>query len=588
MLLSSLKKNNDFWRKIIPTFILVILLFLLIISLFKNLSHPLLWNDESYGAMEGQRVLTYGYPKVHDGKNVVLEPNKSVPFIGYLKQYDVYSAINFGNAYYSAIGVWLSQFATDIYQKTFLVRFPFVLAGFIGLLFFLLIIKKTYRSKKILYFATFSYIFFILTSVSLILHLRQARYYPLVILFIAAIFYLYYINKIKPNMNRWLYIISLSLLLFTLYQINFISMVIVSLTIAINEIINIIHIFIRNKKIQGWRNTILLIFESSGKEIIALTLTIIICFPFVIIFQNIQQSQAITKYFSFNFHQYLYNFQHILNYLGKYEWFGLLVVTTIINLILYKTILLFYPNYQQKLNRSRQFYRLKYLQRVSIILFILCLTLFAYTPVYLMVRHFLFLIPLCYLIIVNNIVITFYLLRPFHKIPLLKYSSIIIIAITLVIIGINTDKYSYLNKYWHQLKIPLKGPLDVTIPYILTNYHYPEKLTIATDYETTSYMFYLGSKVTIGYTKNNFFEDLNTKPDIIIYRKYLLQDPSIFNIFLRGDKYQQILFPLFDSPTNDLPQLEFTKITQHRFKTKYTKNEQEMVQLFVLTSKLRN
>ena len=49
-------------------FILVVLFSL---SLFKNISYPLLWNDEAEGAMTGRRVLEYGYPKVHDGKNTV-------------------------------------------------------------------------------------------------------------------------------------------------------------------------------------------------------------------------------------------------------------------------------------------------------------------------------------------------------------------------------------------------------------------------------------------------------------------------------------------------------------------------------------
>ncbi|MEO6131167.1 MAG: hypothetical protein ABIQ02_04925, partial [Saprospiraceae bacterium] len=47
-----------------------ILSFLLLISVFKNISHPLFWADESMTAIGSERVLNYGYPKVHDGKNV--------------------------------------------------------------------------------------------------------------------------------------------------------------------------------------------------------------------------------------------------------------------------------------------------------------------------------------------------------------------------------------------------------------------------------------------------------------------------------------------------------------------------------------
>ncbi len=55
--------------------ILIVIVFLLSIifafSLFKNIAHPLLWNDESETAMFARRILEYGYPKVHDGKNIL-------------------------------------------------------------------------------------------------------------------------------------------------------------------------------------------------------------------------------------------------------------------------------------------------------------------------------------------------------------------------------------------------------------------------------------------------------------------------------------------------------------------------------------
>ncbi len=50
---------------------LALLAVLFSISLFKNISYPLLWCDEGDTAMYATRVLEYGYPKVHDGKNVL-------------------------------------------------------------------------------------------------------------------------------------------------------------------------------------------------------------------------------------------------------------------------------------------------------------------------------------------------------------------------------------------------------------------------------------------------------------------------------------------------------------------------------------
>ena len=50
------------------------------IALFRHLSYPLLWADEAETALFAERVLDYGYPKVHGSRNVVYQfgPNIAV------------------------------------------------------------------------------------------------------------------------------------------------------------------------------------------------------------------------------------------------------------------------------------------------------------------------------------------------------------------------------------------------------------------------------------------------------------------------------------------------------------------------------
>ncbi|MFI5265719.1 MAG: hypothetical protein ACHQT7_03170, partial [Candidatus Levyibacteriota bacterium] len=68
-------KNINKLKRNIPYSLVMVLFVVFCVGLFKNISYPLLWNDESYGAMNALRVLEYGYPKVHDEKgNAVLEP----------------------------------------------------------------------------------------------------------------------------------------------------------------------------------------------------------------------------------------------------------------------------------------------------------------------------------------------------------------------------------------------------------------------------------------------------------------------------------------------------------------------------------
>ena len=53
------------------TIILIFIISLFIFSVFKNISRPLLWNDEAETAEYARRIITYGYPKVDDGKNIL-------------------------------------------------------------------------------------------------------------------------------------------------------------------------------------------------------------------------------------------------------------------------------------------------------------------------------------------------------------------------------------------------------------------------------------------------------------------------------------------------------------------------------------
>ena len=129
-------------------FILGALIILFCFSLFKNISYPLVWNDESEGIMAGQRILEYGYPKVHDGKNTVISSLAPGINVGYKEKYDANIIITWGNYYWCAIGVFLAKFTNDIYTKTAMLRLPFTVMGLFGLLIFVFSARKLFSSKE--------------------------------------------------------------------------------------------------------------------------------------------------------------------------------------------------------------------------------------------------------------------------------------------------------------------------------------------------------------------------------------------------------------------------------------------------------
>ena len=122
-------------KKIFP-FLSAILFPLLLFSLFKNISYPLLWNDESMTAVGAEVVLEYGYPKVHGKKNVFYDLLNTNPTVGINEKDDAFAgSSSWGQYYYSIIGHKLAQKTDDLYTKTGILRSTYAVSGLLGMLF---------------------------------------------------------------------------------------------------------------------------------------------------------------------------------------------------------------------------------------------------------------------------------------------------------------------------------------------------------------------------------------------------------------------------------------------------------------------
>ena len=103
------------------------------INVFAHLGHPLLWNDEAETAVFGQRVLTYGYPKIQHRGNI-LYPINLPPETARKEGSDAYIGIPWAHFYVAALGELLARHASDLYERTALLRLPFAAAGVAGVL----------------------------------------------------------------------------------------------------------------------------------------------------------------------------------------------------------------------------------------------------------------------------------------------------------------------------------------------------------------------------------------------------------------------------------------------------------------------
>jgi len=153
-------------------------------------------------------------------------------------------------------------------------------------------------------------------------------------------------------------------------------------------------------------------------------------------------------------------------------------------------------------------------------------------------------------------------------------------ALLIIVFSVNAQgKIGYIKDYVYQLTHPLKGPLDFIIPAIKENYAKTDTLILATNYEELSYIYFLDCKVTLGYVNKEYAEDMKLQPDLIVFRKTWGHNPAPYNELIQRAKYKRLAFPVYDSNTNNIAELDF--FIKHQFRTKLPANENEKADVFI-------
>jgi len=161
--------------------------------------------------------------------------------------------------------------------------------------------------------------------------------------------------------------------------------------------------------------------------------------------------------------------------------------------------------------------------------------------------------------------------------------KVILLVVFIGFIFVNISRnIEYIKGHVYELSHQYKGPLDYLIPFIKETYGDTGKLVIATNYEETPLMYYLDSKVIIGYVGNNLEQDTRMVPDIVIFGKgWRNLNPKIFLDFLVRHRYQRISFPVVDYNVNNIPELNLSPAYRHQFKTLNTEDERMKVDIFL-------
>jgi uncharacterized membrane protein YuzA (DUF378 family) len=580
--------RKAFIRKLLQDNYLVVFVCLLSvlfsISLFKNISYPLLWADESITVMLGKRVLEYGYPKVHDGKNVVYDLRHPNPQLGIDEKTDAFiGGANWGMYYFVAPVIKLAEMSDDLYTRTAIIRIAFALIGLAGLVLFAFLATQFYytRVSKTVFLLLFA--FFELISVPLVLHLREVRYYPLTVFLTALTIFLYTQYRILRKSGYSTYAFFLTGVLFLLF---------VTFSPGYFILLASFFIFESIPPVKYLADTYLGEIGEPGlvpltpkerflvylRGILPLIISLILASPLIVFFKTFYIAEEMANYHALGFNTSRLN-MYITNLVIIWRY---LTASDFIYLAVFSRLCLAFSLVRSsgKAISPPDMLKVRFSNLLTIIFSIYFFAI-AKIPNFPFTRYFIPLQPMLALIILLDSGVVYNFISHYRS-SLMRYcrGALIIVFIGSVFYttSINAE---YIKGHAYELYHQYRGPLDYLIPFIKEKYTNTDTLVIATNYEETSFMYYLNAKVTIGFAGNNMEQDSQTVPDIIIYRKpQITYTPTFPNLFAI-QRYERISFPVADSPANNIPELNRMSPVQHKFRTVESEDENEKVELYI-------
>ncbi len=537
---------------------------LLLVSVFKNISYPLFWADESMTAMGSERVVKFGYPKVHDGKNVLNDMFCSTPRVAVNTKDDAFiGGANWGQYYFGAIGYTLANLSDDLYTKTGIYRSTFAIIGLLGLFLLAFAISKLFDDK--FYRTLFPFLFLLaeLISISLTLHLREVRYYSPALFISCLIISLYALHRFRIPFNKIFYSASLAILLWIMFNMFSPLFFIFILTIGISEaIIGITQYSITKKPVD--------IFKSVLPTLIALIISYIAIHHLLDYFKTFEMKKILDDFYHFNSAMYWWHFSNEMRYFYKLELLWLALAMRLGVMLNFKKASGMY---------HKQFSASNFLT----LLFIVFLFSAPNIDSPMFTRYLIYMQPVIAIIAIIDFIVLLSIYRKNSK-TIWNQQTGILAGVFAVLFGYTFfENLPSIEGHVYEMTNQYKGPLDYTIPYIKATYPATGSLTIATNYEETSYMYYLKSKVVVGFVGNNLPEDTAASPDIISFRQSLGSNyEKVFDYYLGKAKYTRTAFDAKDIPLNNIPELNFDMpIYNHYFKSAQTDNEGGKVNLLI-------
>lgn len=559
------------------SFILIIASIIYIACLFKHISYPLMWADESMTAVGAERVLDYGYPKVHDGKNVFYDLRHNDLTLGIDKNTDAYiGGAGWAPYYFTAPFVVLSRLASDLYLKTAILRVPFALAGFTGMLLLLWTAIRPFEKR--LNRIAIAGLFFVLElpSVTLMLHLREVRYYSLQLLLTAvalSVFAAYHLHaSIRDRVYAAAVIALIPLLFLTFSPASLAFCMTVCLYLGGEWLVS--SISARYKNISLTRHGL----SSKFKVVYPVLASLVLIAPLAWFFKTLYISRQLEEFYGFSFNTY---FEHLNVVVGYFLRYDVMIFAIAAKLIL--------ASFWRRLRNDAALLPAIKLSLLLTMYFVLHALIVCKIPNELFTRYFITLQPILVVTFAIDMLILARILVGMNVRRRLKYSAVLALLVTGSIGWAYSQNWQLIRGRLYEVSLQYRGVLDFVIPYIREHYEHPDQLIIATNYEETSYIFYLDCKVMVGLLNPDFRSDRLEQPDLLVYRKFWSETTfdNIFDELLRRGKYEAVRFQVLDYGFNNIPETVHWSPASgwgsnlHFFSTAYALDPEKQTTLFI-------
>ncbi len=505
--------------------------------LLGNLGHPLFWSDEADTAMFGSRVLEYGYPKVHGPDNVVYQFGPDIA-LGVKERSDAYIGTTWGHFYFAAPGLWWAEAVADPFEKTARVRLPFALAGAVGLALWCLAVLPALgpdRRRRL----RFAALFFGLAalSVSLLLHLREARYYPLLVLVGGAIARVQLRRGVYGSLSGPRYGVELTLLLFLLFHVFHPAY------FAFAGLLGL------ERAHAVWRR------GAPVSDLVPFGASALLVAPLLAFFETFHVAAVFARDLGLGPAAWARNAVAILGHLLRHE--------------------LLAPALACRAAAAWGGCGSAASRRVAT-------QLLAFGAGYLALGC---LNPLAlerYFIVLSPLLLCSFLLDAFALVeelparwpglPRRRAAAAVAAAIAVSSALVRLPSLPELRGRLAEIRTPYLGPLDFAIPHLLAGFARPAALVVATNYEEQAFMYYLGARTIVGTTLNNLLADRELAPDVVVPRRRWPRSLRELAPLLRRGKWEEVRFPVRDLHFNNVPALSRSRFVPdpHRFETPAT------------------